>query len=57
LSLLERLVMVNTLFLVWLFYKVSYSSKKKKKIGDEGLENGPFVPYVDYLEGEECSLF
>jgi hypothetical protein len=22
--------MVNTLFLVWLFYKVSYSSKKKK---------------------------
>jgi hypothetical protein len=24
--------MVNTLFLVWLFYKVSYSSKKKKKM-------------------------
>jgi hypothetical protein len=29
LCLLRKLVMVNTLFLVWLFYKVSYSSKKK----------------------------
>ena len=22
-----------------------------------GVEDGPFVPYVDYLEGEECSVF
>jgi hypothetical protein len=30
---------------------------KRQSNCDGGVENGPFVPYVDYLEGEECSVF